>query len=477
MNQRRPFTGCTSVAEPLESRLLFSDIYVSRPEVLGPQPPGGGERPVMSAGGIDRISEDGSRATVVSGLRAPSGVAIDPEGNFYYIDLERPAAGGTQARLFRRAATGFVDDLGVVFDQGPGVISIGGWAFDVTPGPTGVYVNRPQLRSADDANVILAPGSIDHIGTDGTRTTVMSGLHHPSGVAVGLDGSLYVVDLEHSPIRATLFRRGADGAVTDMGLVLETDLRSGVQIGGWAFDPVVGPAGEVFVNRPEVFSLEEGRRVLKRGGIDRIAPNGRRRTAVSGRRHPSGLAFDAAGNLYFQDVTSGPLRAELFRARRGRGRGVSLGVVADTSGGVVSIGGWAFNSAVETRADLAASALVVTSPRRGRPAAPGGRGAARLSLSNAGPSPVSASAGIDLFISTDAVLDGTDVTAGSSTTVLRLKPGRTRAVKLRFIYPTVGSGDYFVLARVRVNAVVDANEANDTVSTATPVRVQAAPQP
>jgi len=78
---------------------------------------------------------------------------------------------------------------------------------------------------------------------------------------------------------------------------------------------------------------------------------------------------------------------------------------------------------------------------------------------------------VDLFFSTDAVLDGADVAAGSSSLAVRLKPGRSRAARVRFVYPTLAAGDYFVLARVRLNGAGDADPSDDTATTAAPVRV------
>jgi hypothetical protein len=341
-----------------------------------------------------------------------------------------------------------------------------------------VYVNRPQLRSSDDPADVISPGSIDHIAPDGTRTTVLGGLHHPSGVAIGPGGSLYTVDVQYGPLRANLLRRSFDGAVTDLGPVLQTDAGSAVSVGGWAFEPVVAPGGDVLINRPEVLAAGEPRRVLSRGGIDRFMASGRRRVVVNRAGHPSGLSFDAAGNLFFRDVANGPLRAELFRLRGGRGRPMPLRVVADTTGGFVSTAGWGFDTAVESRVDLSVRQVAVSSSRRARPAPPGARGVARVSIANAGPSAIARVAEVNLYLSSDPVLDGADTLAGSATSLLRLRPGRSRAVRLRFNSPTLG-GNYFVLARVTVLGVVDgvveADASNNVAAAAAPLAVS--PQP
>src|SRR3954468_23807160 len=198
--------------QPLESRLLCSDVYVGRPELLGPPSfPSTGPPPVLNAGGIDRIGEDGSKTTVVTNLHRPCGVAVDPAGNLYYVDVDDSAGGGTtRATLFRRSPAGDTADLGVVFDSGGGTVGIGGWAIDVVAGPSGVYVNRPEVRSRDNPDIVLSPGSIDQVDPDGTRAALGGGFRRPGAAAAPPEGSLFCVDVDYAPFRAKLFRRSPD---------------------------------------------------------------------------------------------------------------------------------------------------------------------------------------------------------------------------------------------------------------------------
>ena len=55
--------------------------------------------------------------------------------------------------------------------------------------------------------------------------------------------------------------------------------------------------------------------------------------------NPVGLAVDAAGNLYYGEITFGPLRVQLME-RRPDGTITNLGTVVDTPAGYVSFEGF-----------------------------------------------------------------------------------------------------------------------------------------
>ena len=85
---------------------------------------------------------------------------------------------------------------------------------------------------------------------------------------------------------------------------------------------------------------------MEPGSIERIdLSSGVESTYVANLAEPSGLSFDAAGNLFFGNVSPMPLKVQLVE-RRLDGTLHDLGAVVDTSAGNVTIGGWAFDTAI-----------------------------------------------------------------------------------------------------------------------------------
>jgi hypothetical protein len=115
---------------------------------------------------------------------------------------------------------------------------------------------------------------------------------------------------------------------------------------------VVGIDAQMYVNTPTIFvngGTTPGPTPIpgpSTGTIPGTIQQIGRGVIVDNLAYPSGLAVDAAGNLYFGNVTFGPIRVELMR-RTPQGTVTSLGTVVDTSAGFVAVGGWAFDVAVD----------------------------------------------------------------------------------------------------------------------------------
>ena len=82
-------------------------------------------------------------------------------------------------------------------------------------------------------------------------------------------------------------------------------------------------------------------------------------TVVGPASDPTGLAVDAAGNIYFGEVTSAPVRVSL-KKRSPDGSVADLGVVVDTSGGIVSAT-WTFDVATSPSGDVYYTTPAITS--------------------------------------------------------------------------------------------------------------------
>jgi serine/threonine protein kinase, bacterial len=203
-----------------------------------------------------------------TGLKSPSGVAVDNAGDLYVTDTgDVPGASGRVLKLAARSATptvlpftGLQDPFGVAVDTDG--------ALYVTD-----FVNKQVLK--------LAAGSA-------TPTVLpFTGLSYPWGVAVDTGGNLYVVDsgnLARDP-----WGRRAWAVKLPAGSSTQTEL---------PFTGLSGPAG-VAVDAAGNLYLADSRnsRVLK------LAAGSSTQAVLpfTGLNFPTGVAVDAVGNLYVVD--------------------------------------------------------------------------------------------------------------------------------------------------------------------------------
>lgn len=104
----------------------------------------------------------------------------------------------------------------------------------------------------------------------------------------------------------------------------------------------------------------------------------------------------------------------------------------------------------------------------------GAKGSATVRVTNNGELPATGAAGIKLFASADGVLDGGDVEiAVPAAKPLKLKPGASKTLKLKFVYPaTVPDGSYYLLATVNSDqSVAETNFDNNVGASAALVMI------
>lgn len=198
---------------------------------------------------------DSSSADSVATFNAPTGIAVDAAGNLYVADYGN--------NLIRKiSAVGIVTTLAGNGNEG----SVNGAAASATfNGPTSVAVDKSgNVFVADDNNnqirEITADGTVSTLaGSDSTG--VADGLgplayfFGPEGVATNAQGNVYVADAGNNLIR------------------------------------MVSPAGQV---------------TTIAGNNNPGSANGSALSATF--NNPSGLAVDAAGNIYIADMLNGMIR-------------------------------------------------------------------------------------------------------------------------------------------------------------------------
>ena len=121
-----------------------------------------------------------------------------------------------------------------------------------------------------------------------------------------------------------------------------------------------------------------------------------------------------------------------------------------------------------TSPDLTAAMAGVFPPA----AVTGASGRARVRVTNTGATPTTGPITVALYASPDAWLDPEDTAVTSTVRNLNLRPGGSRMMPIRFIYPQVVDGSYHLLAyadSLKVSA--ERNEANNVAVSAAPVTI------
>ncbi len=243
---------------------------------------------------IRKIAPDGAVTTVVKlgpplyYGGPPTGVAVDSSGNLYAVD---PDGDGYDGGDLRKVTPG-----GVV-----------GWfasSWPTVEAPTSVAVD-----SAGNLFVTDLYNGLVRVSATGAPTVLARDLTSAWGVAVDGAGVVYVADTAHHRI----VKVTADGAVTS----LAGSGGRGSQDGVGSAASFSGPTGVAVDNAGNVYVADTGNNLIRR-----IAPGGvvttLAGTGVAGRTDgapgiatfnaPSGVALDAAGNLYVADTGNNLIR-------------------------------------------------------------------------------------------------------------------------------------------------------------------------
>lgn len=271
--------------------------------------------------------------------RTDKGIALDASGNLFFSDanfIRKATPGGvitTAATVDGSGSSGLaVDSAGNIYSA-EAVISPR--VFKVSP--------------AGDATVFAGGGSFAFSGDNGPA--VAASLNQPGGVALDRDGNLIIADTANNRIRrvtpagtiTTIAGNGATATSGDNGPAVLASLNSP---GSVAFDP----AGNLYFTQ----SSDSRIRTVSAAGTIRTIAGGARSgfsgdggpAAAAALAGPRGLAFDAAGNLYFCDAGN-------RRIRKITPAGVISTVAGNSSSGFSGNGGPALSASLSFPVGLA----------------------------------------------------------------------------------------------------------------------------
>ena len=263
------------------------------------------------AGSSGGSLDDGSPATSAQ-LQTPTGVAVDAAGNLFIADAD-----DNRIRQVT-AATGIITTAAGT--GGPGFSGDGGPATSVQLStPTGVAIDAAGnlfIADADDHRIrqvapggnistVAGTGTAGFFGDDGLATTAQ--LQTPTGVAVDAAGNLFIADADNNRIRrvavdtgiiTTVAGTGQAGFSGDGDAATNAQLRTPTGI-------AVDAAGNLFIADAANNRI---RRVAADGIITTFTGtgvagfNGDEGEATAAELNfPYYVALDAAGNLYIAD--------------------------------------------------------------------------------------------------------------------------------------------------------------------------------
>jgi len=269
----------------------------------------------VAGNGSFRFSGDGGPATSAS-FRLPGGVAVDTAGNLFVADKDNHRVRRiTQTRTINTVA----GDGTAVFsgDGGPGTSASlrfpNGVAVDLTGN---IYIADAQNRrvrkvsTAGTISTVAGNGGSDFSGDGGPATG--AGIFVPDGVALDAAGNLYIADRENNRIRkvtptgtiSTVAGNGVRGFSGDGGSATATALNYPTGV-------AVDAAGNLFIADHQNNRI---RKVTSAGTMTTFAGNGTSGfsgdggQATSASLSPNGVTVDAAGNLYIADTSHQRIR-------------------------------------------------------------------------------------------------------------------------------------------------------------------------
>lgn len=300
---------------------------------------------VPPAGGLQVLAND---PTCLK-LSTPEQVAFSPQGEAYFADSN---LGVVYRKAPRDPFPARVAGRGSFFgDGGPAALASLSYTTGVAVDAQGAtyvadaYYNNRIRKLRADSTIGTVAGTGDAMGApgDGGPATQAS-LYYPYGVALDAAGNLYIADRLHARVRkvgangtiATIAGDGTFGDSGDGGPATHARLKRPQRV-------AVDAAGNVYIADAAAHRV---RKVSAAGTITTVAGTGAKGFSGDGGPAqlaaldaPSGVALDAAGNLYIADANN-------FRVRRVNAAGVIATVAGNGGSGHGGDGGPATQAAI-----------------------------------------------------------------------------------------------------------------------------------
>src|SRR5579871_369420 len=277
----------------------------------------------IAGNGFAGFSGDGGPSTIAS-LNVPLGVAVDPSGNVYIADslndrVRKADSAGTISSVAGGIGPSFSGDGVTPFSvrlSNPSGMSIVSEQTEFGPFTT-VYIadtDNNRIRQADGSGTIvtIAGTGIASYSGDG-EPGVAASLNGPKGVFADSSGNVFVADTGNHRIRKI---NSADFITTVAGNGTATYAGDGSSADASSLSK---PSAVIGDSAGNLFIADTGNHVIRKvnpaGIISTIAGTGKSGFAGDSAlatnallNSPSGLALDAAGNLYIADTQNNRVR-------------------------------------------------------------------------------------------------------------------------------------------------------------------------
>lgn len=251
--------------------------------------------------GYNDESIPASRASLTN----PSGIAVDLLGNFYFVDAERvrkvTVATGVITTVAGTGQYGYNGDniaatsAALMGARGVAVDASGNLYIAERDG----YRIRKVVVATGLITTVAGNGVIGYTGDNGTATSANLAL--PGGIAVDASGNLYISSAYHGVIRKVTAATGVITTVADIGKVIYKgtvlpDVPSRISIDS---------SGDLYIadnqkNLVSKVAITTGVVTTVAGAWVGYIGDGSAATSAS-LGGPSGVALDAAGNIYVAD--------------------------------------------------------------------------------------------------------------------------------------------------------------------------------
>jgi uncharacterized protein (TIGR03437 family) len=299
-----------SVAVDTSGNLYFVDLFNARIRMVNSS----GSVSTVAGSGTTRYSGDGAAAQNAM-MNTPLGVSTAPGGIVYVTDtnnqrVRRIGSDGVIATAAGNGSAGFGGDGSAATSAQ--VAFPGGTALDASGNLYIADSANQRVRKVSGGNIatVAGNGTAGYTG-DGSAATAAT-LNAPAAVAVDAAGNLYISDYSNHAIRkvsggivSTLAGNGSEGYSGDGFAAAGAQLNRPL---GLALDS----AGNLYV-------ADSGNHVVRRvtpgGTITTFAGNGITGDSGDGGfatsaqlAAPTGVAVDAAGNVYITDAGAGHVR-------------------------------------------------------------------------------------------------------------------------------------------------------------------------
>lgn len=220
----------------------------------------------FGAGSIDEFTPGGGSSTFASGLKHPSGLAFDSQGDLFVADE------GTGDIYEYMNDSGMLNSSPIIFASG--LYYPVGLAFNSAGG---LFVANNVANTITE----ITPGKV--------QSTFASGLTQPLGLAFDSAGDLYEADQGTHNINEFI---NSNGILSSSPTVFASGIP---EPDGLVFDG----AGNLWVaNVDTLYSFSAG-------SIFEVTPNGAETVITADPNAPEGIAFDGSGNLFVANLDSG----------------------------------------------------------------------------------------------------------------------------------------------------------------------------